>query len=77
MSLKTLEVEIDHGRVIPIEEDTLPEHGRALLTILSSSDATSRRPSLRDFKPSSIGEVLRKYPDSTDYILSEMLSDHS
>lgn len=72
-----MEVEIDHGRVIPIEEETLPEHGRALLTILSSSAASSGRPSLRDFKPSSIGEVLRKYPDSTDDILDEMLFDRS
>ncbi len=31
-----MEVEIDHGRVIPREEDTLPEHGRALLTILDT-----------------------------------------
>ena len=39
MSRKTVEVEIDHGRVIPRAEDTLPEHGRALLTILDSGSS--------------------------------------
>jgi len=36
MSLKTLEVEIDHGRVIARSEDILPDHGRALLTLLDT-----------------------------------------
>ena len=47
MSLKTLEVEIDHGRVIPRDEDTLPEHGRALLNLLdkAAEDVTPVRTS--------------------------------
>jgi len=72
-----VEVEINHGRVIPLEKETLPEHGRALLTILNSPAASSLRPSLRDFKPSSIGNVLREYPDSEDDNLGEMISDRS
>ena len=34
MSLLTIEVSIDHGRVTPTEPTTLPEIGRGLLTIL-------------------------------------------
>jgi len=34
MSLLTIEVTIDHGRVTPTEPATLPETGRGLLTIL-------------------------------------------
>lgn len=41
MSLKTLEVEIDHGRVIPRKEDMLPAYGRALLTLLDESPLTT------------------------------------
>ncbi|MBM3861807.1 MAG: hypothetical protein FJ395_19460 [Verrucomicrobia bacterium] len=37
MSLLTLEVEIQHGRVVPREPDKVPESGRGLLTILPSS----------------------------------------
>ena len=35
MSYKTVEVELDHGRVRPRNGDTLPEHASALLTILN------------------------------------------
>ena len=34
MSLLTIEVAIDHGRVTPIESAMLPDVGRGLLTIL-------------------------------------------
>jgi len=34
MSLVTLEVEIQHGQVVPREPDKVPESGRGLLTIL-------------------------------------------
>lgn len=36
MSYTTLEVEFDHGRVVPKEPDKLPESGHGLLTILPS-----------------------------------------
>lgn len=77
MNLKTVEVEIDHGRVIPLEGETLPAHGRALLTILSSSATTYPRPSLRDLKPTSVGGALREYPDPDGDILGEMISNRS
>ncbi len=31
----TIEVQIDHGKVTPIEPHLLPEHGRGLLTLLA------------------------------------------
>lgn len=37
MSYLTVEVEIDHGKVVPKEPDKLPEKGTGLLTILQSS----------------------------------------
>ena len=44
MSLLTLEVEIQHGQVVPREPDKVPESGRGLLTILSS-DTSAAAPS--------------------------------
>ena len=37
MSMVTIEVEIDHGKVTPVEPHLLPEHGRGLLTVLTAS----------------------------------------
>ena len=34
MSYLTVEVEIDHGRIVPREPERLPEKGNGLLTIL-------------------------------------------
>ena len=36
MSMVTIEVEIDHGKVTPDEPHLLPEHGRGLLTVLAA-----------------------------------------
>ncbi|MBI4663523.1 MAG: hypothetical protein HY735_32380 [Verrucomicrobia bacterium] len=41
MSYRTLEVELDGGRIRPCGSETLPEKARALLTILTSGTATS------------------------------------
>ncbi len=38
MSLTTLEVELDHGKVTPRGNEALPERARALLTILPSGN---------------------------------------
>ena len=38
MSYLTLEVEIDHGKVVPKEPSRLPEKGSGLLTIFQSDD---------------------------------------
>lgn len=38
MNYQTVEVEFDHGRVVPSGKETLPEKGKGLLTILDSPD---------------------------------------
>jgi hypothetical protein len=37
MSMVTIEVAIDHGKVTPVEPHLLPEHGRGLLTVLPAA----------------------------------------
>ena len=39
MSLLTIEVSIHHGRITPVERDTLPETGRGFLTILPAVES--------------------------------------
>ncbi len=41
MSYLTLEVEIDHGRIVPSEPAKLPNKGKGLLTVLESAPETS------------------------------------
>lgn len=47
MSYTTLEVEIEHGRIVPKEPQMLPEKGSGLLTILTphapAAPASSRK----------------------------------
>lgn len=38
MSYLTVEVEIDHGRLLAAEPEKLPEKGKGLLTVLETSD---------------------------------------
>jgi hypothetical protein len=44
MSYTTLEVEFDHGRVVPKEPDKLPESGHGLLTILPPEHSDAPKP---------------------------------
>lgn len=44
MSLLTLEVEIQHGQVVPREPDKVPESGHGLLTILPSEPVPAVHP---------------------------------
>jgi hypothetical protein len=44
MSYRTLEVEIDHGRVSPKGAEALPEKASGLLTILNSPPLSQPRP---------------------------------
>lgn len=37
MSYRTVEVKIEHGKVVPTEPEKLPESGAGLLTILSTA----------------------------------------
>jgi hypothetical protein len=48
MSLITIEVEIDHGKIIPREPAKLPAHGNGLLTILTPSEPGDLRPVRRE-----------------------------
>jgi hypothetical protein len=41
MSYLTVEVEIDHGRVVPAEPGKLPDKGKGLLTVLEASEKES------------------------------------
>jgi len=49
MSLVTLEVEIDGGRVIPRGSEPLPDKGKGLLTLLPDSATIPHRGSVGDF----------------------------
>lgn len=44
MSYVTLEVEIDHGKVVPKEPGKLPATGSGLLTILTDQQPAEARP---------------------------------
>jgi hypothetical protein len=41
MSYLTVEVEIDHGRVVPAEPEKLPQKGKGLLTVLEASEVAA------------------------------------
>ena len=59
MSYLTLEVEIDHGRVIPSEPRQLPENGKGLLTILPDAGQKTGAPPKRT--PLEALEALQKH----------------
>jgi hypothetical protein len=44
MSYLTVEVEIDHGRILPKGADALPEKASGLLTILNPPSLSEQRP---------------------------------
>jgi hypothetical protein len=44
MSLLTIEVELDHGRVTPRGSETLPDHGSALPTLLAPQSPDPDQP---------------------------------
>lgn len=49
MSLVTIEVEINHGRIISRGSETLPKKGTGLLTLVLASTTTPVRSSVSDF----------------------------
>jgi hypothetical protein len=42
MSYLTLEVEIDHGRIVAAEPGRLPEKGKGLLTVLEPAEGSAQ-----------------------------------
>lgn len=54
MSYKTVEVELENGRVHPSGSETLPEKAHALLTILSPQPAKS------EGRARSLGKAMRE-----------------
>ncbi len=44
MSYRTVEVEIDHGHVLPKGAETLPDQASGLLTILAPATTSEPRP---------------------------------
>jgi hypothetical protein len=44
MTYRTIEVKIDHGRILPKGAEVLPEKASALLTILNSPPLSQPRP---------------------------------
>ena len=66
MSYKTLEVELENGRVRPNGAESLPPKARALLTILSPvapEPAETEGPSLADLMADSAGIGKGQYTD--------------
>ncbi len=66
MSYKTVEVELENGRVHPAGGEALPTKGHALLTTLDSPAAESpgeNGPSLADLMADSCGIGMGKYTD--------------
>ena len=49
MSLVTIEVEIDHGRIIPRGTEPLPDKASGLLTLLPDAATTIPHSSIGDF----------------------------
>ena len=54
MSYKTVEVELENGRVHPAGAETLPDKAHALLTILSPQPARPKTPT------KSLGKAMRE-----------------
>lgn len=54
MSYKTLEVELENGRVHPVGAETLPDKAHALLTILTPQNVKTETPA------KSLGQAMRE-----------------
>ncbi len=77
MSLVTIEVEIDHGRVIPRGSESLPEKGTGLLTLLPNSIALPQRGSVSDFISRWTGAFALPAEMSNDPRLTDLLAKHA
>jgi hypothetical protein len=77
MSLVTLEVEIDHGRVIPRGSEPLPEKGKGLLTLLPDSAGSPHRGSVSDFIGKWAGSFSVPESSGDDPRLAFLLAKHA
>ncbi len=57
MSYLTVEVEIDHGRIVASEPEKLPEKGKGLLTVLQPSESEN----VEKLSPLEALETLQKH----------------
>jgi hypothetical protein len=72
MSYLTVEVKIDHGRIIATEPDKLPQFGSALLTILDSAPPHTKP----EPRPYGLAKGEFVVPDNfNDPLLEEILRD--
>ncbi len=62
MSYLTLEVDIDHGKVVPKEPDKMPESGRGLLTILQPGSSVAPEPRVGAFPVAGLHPTKRTDP---------------
>jgi hypothetical protein len=63
MSYVTVEVDIDHGRIVPSEPAKLPDKGKGLLTVLESDD---RQTELQKMTPLEAFHALQKHLNLDD-----------
>lgn len=76
MSLVTLEVEIDHGRVIARGSEPLPEKGKGFLTLLPDTEGVPRRGSVSDFIEKWAGSFSLPESPGDDPRLAYLLRKH-
>lgn len=78
MGFVTLEVDLDHGRVIPRGSDTLPETASALLTLLHSEATPPKKGagSVSDFVATWGGAFTMSASHSGDARLDYLISKH-
>ncbi|MEW6302803.1 MAG: hypothetical protein AB1705_04985 [Verrucomicrobiota bacterium] len=69
MSYVTVEVDIDHGRIVPREPGKLPEKGNGLLTILQPAGSAAQKPKRRVELPIIKGDgkrIINPTPEELD-----------
>jgi hypothetical protein len=76
MSFVTVEVEIDHGRIISRGAEPLPEKATGLLTLLADSKVSPKHGSISAFLSKWIGAFSLPEAPSDDARLAYLLGKH-
>ncbi len=78
MNPTTIEVKIDHGRIIPEGDATLPEVGRGILTLLPGKDPAAPRSSIDEFLAIWTGAFVAPGPEeiAADPRLAYLMQKH-